>query len=558
MAEELQPNVSGTADTQLGSAAFVNGALILDGRFRIETLLGGGGMGLVYRATQVSLGRTVAIKVLREDLNLQPGMAERFKREARLLSSVDHPAVVRVIEFGFHQNYACLVMEFVEGETLEARLSCGPLPVDRALRILTQLAQGLAAIHAQGIVHRDLKPENVLLTMSLDLREQARLLDFGIARLADSDSPGNNVTQAGMVLGTPEYLAPEQAMGKPPEARSDFYSLGVVAFRMLSGVLPFPGPSAGEFIGQHVHTAPRSLLEAAPHLAAHPVLTALVMQCLAKSPDARVTNATELAAALVHLGAEGPNKDSLPPPSSVIRLTRQVAAARRRRWPFGVAAAGVLALAVGVGGGFYLRAPERVARRMLDESRGSEALQVIDDAADLGKTPAMVMMRAAALHQVNRHDDETELFASLAPREGVPLEPHVVRGLCEDFGPKESNAVRKLIAAWPRSSTLPVLQRVASAQPDKAQWGALRLTDLEYAGQGLKLVELYALSLASNDCRMRSIAARRLGELHTLDAIPALKKLQALPKKRSTFSEEDCGQDAAAASVRKLEHELNP
>ena len=554
---EKKPSIVGLADTRVGTATFAPGALILDGRFRIDTLLGCGGMGLVYRATQVSLGRTVAVKVLREDLNLQPGMAERFKREARLLSSVDHPAVVRVIEFGFHQNSACLVMEFVEGETLEARLREGPLPVDRALRILTQLAQGLSAIHAQGIVHRDLKPENVLLTMSLDFKEQARLLDFGIARLADSDSPANNVTQAGMVLGTPEYLAPEQAMGKPPEARSDFYSLGVVAYRMLSGVLPFPGPSAGEFIGQHVHTPPRPLLDAAPHLSAYPMLAALVMQCLAKAPEGRVTNATELAAALVHLGISRPTKDSLAPPASVLRLTQQVQATRRR-WPWVLGAVTAIALGGGVGTLLFLRAPERVARRLLDFNRGSEALQVIEDAGDLAKTPSMVMLRAAALHQVNRHEEEAELFAAVAPREGVALELHLVRGLCEDFGPKESAPVRKLISAWPRSSTLPALQKVASAQPDKAQWGALRLTDLEYAGQGLKLVELYGLSLASNDCRIRSIAAKRLGELHSLEAVPALKKLQDLPRKKGTFSDDDCGQEAAAASVRKLEHELNP
>jgi hypothetical protein len=551
MADE-KPGSTGVADTRVGGT-FAAGALILDGRFRIDEMLGGGGMGLVYRATQVSLGRTVAVKVLREDLNLQPGMAERFKREARLLSSVDHPAVVRVIEFGFHLSSACLVMELVEGETLEARLKDGPLAVDRTLRILTQLAQGLAAIHAQGIVHRDLKPENVLLTKLPDASEQARLLDFGIARLADSDSVANNVTQAGMVLGTPEYLAPEQAMGKPPEARSDFYSLGVVAYRMLSGVLPFRGPSAGEFIGQHVHTAPRPLLDAAPKLASHPMLAALVMQCLAKSPDARVPNATELAAALTHLG-HTPSKE-LPPPASVLKLTQQVKAARRRRWPFVLGGVALFALGIAIGTLLFMRVPERAARRLLDQQRGSEALQVIDDAGDRAKTPAMIMLRAAALHQVNRHDDETEMFASVTPREGVPLELHLVRGLCEDFGQKGSAAVRKLIAAWPRSSALPVLQRVASAQPGKAQWGALRLTDLEYAGQGLKLVELYGLSLGSNDCMIRAIAARRMGELHTLEAVPALKKLQELPKKKGS---DDCGQDAAAASLRKLEHELHP
>jgi hypothetical protein len=552
-----EPGKSAAASTRQGSAAFASGSLILDGRFRVDELLGGGGMGLVYRATQVSLGRTVAVKVLREDLNLQPGMAERFRREALLLSSVEHPAVVRVIEFGLHQNFACLVMEYVEGATLEARLSQGPIPLEQSLRILTQLAQGLAAIHARGIVHRDLKPENVLFSRSTEGVEQARLLDFGIARLADSDSPANNVTVAGMVLGTPEYLSPEQAMGKPPEARSDFYSLGVLAYRMLAGVLPYPGPSAGEFIAQHVQTAPRPLLEVAPGLAGHATLAALVMQCLSKTPEQRVSTASELAAALVHLSTPKVSGGG-PVPPMVLKLTQQVRAHRRRRWPFVVGLAGLLAAGVAVGALIFLRAPERRVRKLLDASRGSEALQVIDDAGDLAKTPAMVMLRAAALHQVNRHDEETELFAALAPREGVPLEPQLARGLCDDFGRKEAPSVRKLIAAWPRSSALPVLQVVASGPTDKPQWGALRLTDLEYAGQGLKLVELYGNALESNDCRIRAVAARRLGELHSLEAIPALKKLRDIPRKRGVFTDDECGQDAAASSVKKLEHELNP
>jgi hypothetical protein len=542
-----------TADTKLGNALFAPNALILGARFRIDELLGGGGMGLVYRATQVSLGRTVAVKVLREDLNQQSGMAERFRREALLLSSVDYPAVVRVIEFGFHQQYACLVMEYVEGQTLEAKLREGPIPVEPSLRILTQLSQGLAAIHSKGIVHRDLKPENVLLTRGPDGSDQARLLDFGIARLADSDSAVNNVTQAGMVLGTPEYLSPEQAMGKPPEARSDFYSLGVVAYRMLAGVLPYPGPSPGEYIAQHVHTAPKPLLEAAPHLSSQPMLTALVMQCLSKAPEARVASAAELAAALAHLS--GPRVKTSEVAPLVMRLTQEMKAHRPRRWPF-VLAGVVLLGALGAGGAWlFLHQPERIARKLLAANRGSEALQAIDDTGELAKTPAMLMLRAAALHQVDRHEDEMDLFASVQPREGVPLELELVRALSDDFGRKEAASVRKLIVAWPRSSALPVLQTVASGVTDKAQWGALRFTDLEYAGQGLKLIELYAKALESNDCRIRGIAARRLGELHSLDAVPALKTLAETPRKKPA---EDCGQEAAAASAQKLEHELNP
>src|SRR3954471_18192513 len=162
------------------SRALPADTLILDGRFRLKKLLGEGGMGLVYLAEQVSLGRECAVKVLREDLSLQAGMGERFRREALLLSSVDHASVVRVIDFGMHGASACLVMEYADGETLEAALRTERFPPERCLRLLIQLAQGLAAIHEKGIVHRDLKPENVIITSAPD-GEHARLLDFGIA-----------------------------------------------------------------------------------------------------------------------------------------------------------------------------------------------------------------------------------------------------------------------------------------------------------------------------------------------------------------------------------------
>ena len=198
-----------TAATKV-KAPLAEDTLILDGRFRLKRLIGEGGMGLVYMGEQVSLGRPVAVKVLREDLSLQSGMEERFRREALLLSSVDHAAVVRVIDFGQHGASMCLVMELATGETLEGALRTETFTPERTLRILIQLTQGLAAIHEKGIVHRDLKPENVVLMKASD-GEQARLLDFGIARLASPEggAPGTaGVTQVGLVLGTPEYLSP--------------------------------------------------------------------------------------------------------------------------------------------------------------------------------------------------------------------------------------------------------------------------------------------------------------------------------------------------------------
>ncbi len=277
------------------------GTEVLQGRFKVLELLGRGGMGDVYLAEQISLGRKVALKTLREDMSLQPGMTERFKREARLLSTVDHPSIVRVIDFGEAEGAYVLVMEFVEGENLAAEVRRGPLEVSRALAVMKDIADGLAAIHAQGIIHRDLKPDNVLLTVGPE-GEHARLLDFGIARLAEEQGVAA-MTQAGLVLGTPEYLAPEQATGGLVDARSDVYAFGVLAYRMLAGRHPFPGPSARDFLLQHITQQPPELVSVAPQLAAQGPLLALVMSCLSKEPSQRPDGGKGLVAALGKLEA---------------------------------------------------------------------------------------------------------------------------------------------------------------------------------------------------------------------------------------------------------------
>lgn len=286
------------------------GTLLLGDRFKVVKLLGGGGMGEVYVAEQLSLGRKVALKVLRNEMGLVHGMSERFKREALLLSSVDHPAVVRIIDFGDSNGAACLVMDLVEGDTLEAVLRAGPLPPSRAQNLLRQLAEGLAAVHARGIVHRDLKPQNVVISEG-PLGEQARLLDFGIARLTENDVPGGGVTQAGIVIGTPEYLSPEQAVAGKFDDRSDLYSFGVLAYHMLTLKLPLPGPSAREYIIQHATMEPTPLLQVAPQLTSHPVLAGLVMQCLQKRPEDRPRSAAAIAQALLQAGT----------PSGLIEVT---------------------------------------------------------------------------------------------------------------------------------------------------------------------------------------------------------------------------------------------
>ncbi len=304
MSDKAQVPLAPTGALKVG--VLKAGSEVLQGRFKVLELLGSGGMGDVYLAEQVSLGRKVALKTLREDLSLQPGMTDRFKREARLLSTVDHPSIVRVIDFGQTESAYVLVMEFVEGDNLATEVRRGPLEPARALSVMKDIAEGLAAIHAQGIIHRDLKPDNVLLTRGPE-GEHARLLDFGIARLAEEEGAAA-MTQAGLVLGTPEYLSPEQATGGQVDARSDVYAFGVLAFRLLSGRHPFPGPSARDFLLQHITQQPQELSAAAPQLGDQPALTALVMSCLSKEAAKRPDGGRGLVAALDRL--EGPRPSS--------------------------------------------------------------------------------------------------------------------------------------------------------------------------------------------------------------------------------------------------------
>ena len=526
------------------SASLEPGTLILDGRFRVTRLLGSGGMGFVYLAEQVSLSRTVAVKVLRHDLATAPGFSERFRREALLLSSVEHAAVVRVIDYGTHEGAPCLVMEYVEGETLEQVLQReAPLSVDRVERLLSQLAQGLAAIHARGIIHRDLKPDNVVMARSAEGLEQPRLLDFGIARLMDTEEGAakSQVTQVGMVLGTPEYISPEQGLGQQLDARSDLYSLGVMLFRALTGRHPFPGPSPREFIAQHIHQRPPSVLDMAPHLRDFAGLVAAVDACLQKEPSMRPQSATGLFS-LSTAEVLALSSPAISPVPVKKRRTSSLIAALIGAW---------VGAAITLGLWFtWFSEPTRKAQRLIGAGRGSEALQVIDELGEQGRTAALTQLRATALHQVGRHDEEWKLMASLPETE--PLEPLALSALADDYGHQETLKLRKLMAALPKTYSLPVLQKVARGDASWAQWGALRFVDVEYAGQGLPLTELYVQALANKDCAVRRVAARRLVDFRSPEVMPALETLKAMPREKG---EPDCGQAAAEAALKALAKE---
>jgi serine/threonine-protein kinase len=284
----------------------VQGARILARRYRLLEVLGRSGMSTVYRAHDETLGRTVAVKVLSPALaESDPVWVSRFEREARAAAALTHPAVTTVFDTGAEGDTWFIVMEYVQGRSLERILRDGPLPVAQVVAIGAQLAGALSAAHDAGIVHRDIKPANVMVRPD----GSVKVLDFGIARALDEAA----LTHPASVVGTAGYMAPEQALGRPIDARSDIYSLGCVLYAMLSGRPPFAGEIAAAVLHQQVHAAPAPLGSAVASGAVPAALDALVLQMLAKRPADRPGSAVEvrerlLAVASATGGATAPTR----------------------------------------------------------------------------------------------------------------------------------------------------------------------------------------------------------------------------------------------------------
>lgn len=261
---------------------------VLGGRYRVLKPLGAGGSAEVYLAEQLSLKRKVALKVITRNGPVQPDAHARFKREALIHSSIDHPAVVRILDFETDgPEGTVVVLEYVEGTRLDEMVRGHPMDPWQASRLLLQLAEGLAAIHSKGVVHRDFKAENVMVSQTPN-GPQARILDFGLARLFDADlleGDGRSfVSSAGMTAATPAYAAPEQLRGLPGDPRTDVYAFGITAYSMLTGALPFNGPEAHDFVTQHTEQKPPSLRGKSK---VPDELADLVARCLEKDPAKR-------------------------------------------------------------------------------------------------------------------------------------------------------------------------------------------------------------------------------------------------------------------------------
>ncbi len=280
----LSPTVTSVDVTR----RFAPGTLVA-GRYRIVSVAGVGGMGVVYRARDEELGVDAALKVLRPDLGSDPGVLERFRSELRLAREVTHKNVVRIHDIGEHEGLRFLTMRYVEGRSLSEVLEReGPMPPERAVSIVRQVASALEEAHRAGVIHRDLKPGNIL----LDAEDSAFITDFGVARSLASDG----LTRAGAVVGTPDYLSPEQIAGDPVDGRTDLYALGIVFYEMLTGQLPFRAGSQAEMLGQRLAGRARDLSESGIHAPAW--LRAVVRRLLERSPPRRYPDAAALVADL--------------------------------------------------------------------------------------------------------------------------------------------------------------------------------------------------------------------------------------------------------------------
>ncbi len=351
-----------TNDADEEIPAFAPGAIVGEGRYRVDVLLGEGGMGSVYKATDLRLGRLVALKVLRPELTAHPTARRRMEQEARALARIEHPNVVQVRNVFEHEGLLAMELEYMSGGDLLARIPQGGMAEVTALSLFRSVLAGLQAIHDAGLIHRDIKPDNVLLSAD----GTPKVTDLGVAR----DPTAREKTKLGAALGTVEYMAPEQVQGEPVDARCDVYSAGLVLYRMLTGRLPYRANSDLDWQIAHVREAPD--LDALQGKCA-PHVVEVIARSLAKERDERWQSARELDLALDAAASTiiptSPRKSQ-----PDVEPTAAPATPPQRQWAAGVVAALILVAAVASFAAFSMQSPPQPAG--LEPPRPMPALSV--------------------------------------------------------------------------------------------------------------------------------------------------------------------------------------
>ncbi len=384
----ISPSTQSFSDTEVSSRdqrdPYVGS--VIDGRYKVETILGEGGMGVVYRCSHTIIGKKLALKVLRADLARDQEVTERFLNEAKSASGIGNPHIVDISDFGqFPDGATYFVMEYLNGIPLGHAIQGGqPLAAKRLLKIGRQLAEGLAAAHAAGIVHRDLKPDNIFLIERGGDKEFVKILDFGIAKVSNTEG---KLTRAGAVFGTPHYMSPEQAAGTSVDQRGDIYSLGVIMYELAAAKVPFDADNFMGVLTQHMYKAPTSVREATSRPEeVSPGLEAVIMKCLAKRPENRYQSMDEVIVDIDRLlagaapQAAGERGDAFAaPPAYYDNNTLPSSKTPRKSRTIVAVILGVLALVATAGAVLKLRGPKsgvtpEVARA---EQRPVEAVAVV-------------------------------------------------------------------------------------------------------------------------------------------------------------------------------------